>query len=338
MSTDIELVQTALVEFDRVAAGLAQLEKNYAGVVYDVEEPRGLEHAKAARVALRTPRYEVERIRKSAKAPLLAIGKKLDTEAARITSEIMKLEDPIDQQIKTEEWRKGAEKQAAIAAEARRQADIQTRIAAIRNRASIGTASSAQIDQERADLANLPIDESFAEFQQQATDAKGATLNTLEQLHAAAVAREAEAERIKAERVELARLRAEQEQRDVAERARLAEEDRLARAQRDAANAQQEAANRAERERIAEESRLAREAQAAETERLARERAAFERQLAETRAAQDAVDAKAREEARLASIKKPADAEIIRVLAEHYRVPQAKVKQWLGAMKVKEAA
>lgn len=58
MATDIEQVQTALTEFDRVGAGLAQLAKNYSGVLYDVETPQGLAHAKAARLALRTPRYE----------------------------------------------------------------------------------------------------------------------------------------------------------------------------------------------------------------------------------------------------------------------------------------
>src|ERR1017187_7000203 len=114
MATDIELVSTALADFDKVAAGLAILEKNYKGILYDVETSSGMAMAKASRVALRNPRYEIERIRKSVKAPLISIGKKLDGEAARITAEILKLEDPIQEQIKNEEERIERERQAAI--------------------------------------------------------------------------------------------------------------------------------------------------------------------------------------------------------------------------------
>ncbi len=109
MNTDLQIIERALVEFSAVEAGLAVLRNDYANVVYDVATTAGMNDAKAARVALREPRYEIERIRKSAKAPLLALGKKLDSDAARITAEIEKLEGPIDAQIKAEEGRKEAD-------------------------------------------------------------------------------------------------------------------------------------------------------------------------------------------------------------------------------------
>ena len=133
MTTDIETVTTALADFDRVAAGLAALTKNYAGVLYDVQTTSGMEAAKLARATVRKPRYEIETIRKGAKAPLLAIGKRLDSEAARITVELMKLEDPIDAQIKAEEGRKEREKAERAAAETARVQGIHARIDALRS-------------------------------------------------------------------------------------------------------------------------------------------------------------------------------------------------------------
>ena len=115
MSTELTEVTKAVAEFDRVGAGLAELRKQYGNVVYDVTTTAGMNDAKVARAAIREPRYEIERIRKAAKAPILALGKKLDTEAARITSELEKLERPIDGAIKAEEDRKEAEKQAVHA-------------------------------------------------------------------------------------------------------------------------------------------------------------------------------------------------------------------------------
>lgn len=113
MSTELTEVTKAVAEFDRVALGLASLREKYGSVVYDVATTAGMTDAKAARLAIREPRYEIERIRKAAKAPILALGKKLDSEAAQITGELEKLEAPIDGAIKAEEERKEREKNAA---------------------------------------------------------------------------------------------------------------------------------------------------------------------------------------------------------------------------------
>jgi cation transport ATPase len=79
-----------------------------------------MEAAKAARAEIREPRFAVEKVRKAAKAPLLAIGRRIDAEAVRITEAILAIEEPIDGQIKAEEARKVAEREAKRAAEVER--------------------------------------------------------------------------------------------------------------------------------------------------------------------------------------------------------------------------
>ena len=315
MNTDIEIVTGALAEFDRVDSGLASLSATYASVVFDVATSKGMDAAKAARAAIREPRYQVEKVRKGAKAPLLAIGKKIDSEAARITARLLELEDPIDLQIKTEESRKEAERQAKIEAERLRVANIQERIAEIRGAVTAAANSpSALILEHRGDIERMTIDESFAELQASAEAAKAETMAALDDLHAKALAREEESRRIVAERAELERLRREDAERqaaaeaerrreqaeidahNAAERARLAEEDRAARAAREA------------------EAAAHREVMAAEQARLAAERAEIERQRAPVPPP---------------PMQPPTSDEIVAVLAAHYGVSLAVVRVWL---------
>lgn len=314
MSTELTEVSQAVAEFDRVAAGLAELESKYKGVVYDVTTTKGMKEAVEARRAIRTPRLEVERIRKAAKAPILALGRKLDTEAARITKELEELECPISDQITTEEARKDRERQEKVEAEMRRVQRLQERVAELRGNRMLSTQSgSATIAQHLLDLEALPVDDSFEEFRQQAEDAKAAGLSWLRELHSAALAHEAEQERIRQEREELKRLREEQALREAQERARIAEEERRAKAEREAEIArqaeqarqrrEQEERDRAARQEIVDaENERVRAEQEAERERLAEaarklaaEQAEIERKAREQREAQEA------EERRIAS-------------------------------------
>ncbi|SPU49870.1 Uncharacterised protein [Bordetella trematum] len=56
-------------QYSPIEAGLAKLREQFAGVVFDVTTTKGLEDAKAARQAIRAPRYELEKARKALKAP-----------------------------------------------------------------------------------------------------------------------------------------------------------------------------------------------------------------------------------------------------------------------------
>lgn len=281
-ATNIEQVRGALVAFDRVAAGLSELKDRFGGVVYDVRTTEGLETAREARRALREPRYEVERIRKDAKKPLLELGKQIDGEAKRITDAILAIEDPIDAQIRGEEQRREAERQAKVEAERKRVEAIRRRIDAIRGiPPALALSSSNQIALRMKEIAELLIDDSFAEFVEEATRVRHEAYTTMQRMHEAAQQQEAEAARIAAERAELERLRAEQAERDRVEHERREAE---AKAERERL-----AAERAEldRQRAEQEARLRAEREAFEAERAAA-KAAAEAELAEARAAEEA--------------------------------------------------
>lgn len=332
---DIDLVSKALADFNAVEAGLQMLREQFSGVVFDVATTKGMDDAKQARLTLREPRYEVERIRKAAKAPLLALGKKLDADAQRITAEIEKLEGPIDRQIKNEEERKEREKQARIAAEAARVQAIQERITELRAVVSLRFGDDAALVLDHiGDIERIEVDASFAEFQDTAADAKAASLARLREIHAGIVEREAERARIAAERAELARLRTEQVERERVERLRLAEEERAAKTARDAEAAAQAEALRLEREALAAEQREQQKAVDAENARLAAERAELARQQEELRKAQEPPPPPKAPAGAKRRPQRPTDAEIVNAVATAFGVTKQTAAGWLAEMKL----
>lgn len=343
MSAELQQVTTAVVEFDKIAAGLAELKSRYAGIVFDVTIPNGMEAAKSARQALRKPRYEIEQIRKNAKAPILALGKKLDSEAARITAEIMTIEGPIDQQIKNEEERKERERQEKIEAEHKRVEDIQNHIYYIRGLPLKGSGkTSVHAMAVLAEAEAIEIGEEFSEFADEARNALTSALAALKGIVTERQAFEAEQERIRLEREELARLRAEQKKRDDAERARLAEEERIAKAARD----EEFRKAREERARLDTEAKVIRDAEAAkqaeelrlqreEQDRIQREReAAWDAQQAELQRQQEEIKRQKEElekaqEPIVLETSRPTDDEIIGLIASHWSVDEHIAIDWI---------
>lgn len=359
MSTELQEVQTAVAEFDKVAAVIAALKEKYGGVVYNVREPKEMEAAKEARAAIREPRYLIEHARKGGKAKLLKLGKDLDSRAEKITEEILAIEEPIDQQIKLEEQRKDREKQAKIEAELKRTEAIKERINEIRGAVEACTRYNSKaelIAQHIEDIQRIDIDESFAEFQQEASDTKTATLARLYDAHTNALAREEEKRKADEAQAELAKLRAEAAAREAKERAEREERERQERLKREAeekaAREKREAEEKAAREKLAaeqaERARLQKIEQDridAENRKLAAERAEFERQQEEARrkAAEEErqrqiaaeAERKRKEEAeRLAKKAKfPGEKIIVDTLMEHFGVPEAVVKNWLSQLR-----
>jgi colicin import membrane protein len=339
MSTELETVSKALTDINAVSTGIADLKSQYGGVVYEVVTTVGMEEAKAARLAIRTPRYEVERIRKAAKAPLLALGKKLDAEAARIETELLKIEGPIDQQIKVEEARKETERQAKIDAEIKRVADLQERVSELRGNQMLSASSGSQcISEHIAELEKIVVDASFEEFEAQALDAKEAGIARLRALYAGAVAHEIEQARIKEERQELARLREAQAQRDAeAKAARDAEAAQHA-AKMKKEREEHEATAKAERQRIADENEAAKKIRDAEAAKLATERVELAGQQEVLRKAQE--PPKPAITKRGVAVKPPSASELIDVLAKHYKAHPDAIIDWLqqaGFAQVKAA-
>lgn len=336
-NSNIVLIQNALGHFDKVAAGISALRHEYGGVVYEVVTTEGLEAAKRARLAIRTPRYEIERVRKEAKAPILALGKQLDAEASRITAELETIENPIDQQIKTEEARKEAERVAKVNFELARMASIHEKIAAIRSYVTAAAGAPSDVVQSYlAHVESLTItEEVFQEFALQAIDARLAVKQQLTELLAAAAAAEAEKARLAAERAELAKLRAEQVLREAEERKAREERERAEAEQRAAENAlrlaEQEAKFEELRQRKAAldaEAAAQREAARAEDDRLAKQREELARREAEFHARTAPVSPpKTRR-------KRPSDEEIVGVVAQHYGVSAEVARMWLSELRI----
>jgi len=358
--TVVERAQKALV-IKQTEDDLKALAAKTADIT-TITNADGRQQVHAAYMVLKNERIDIQKRGKEARDEATKFSKAVIAEEDRIIGIISPEEDRL--QKLRDDWddAREAEKQAKIAAEQRRVADLQERVAELRaNRMLSPTLGSDLIAEHISDLEGSAVDDSFEDFREQAELAKADGLKWLRDLHAAAVAHEAEQARIKAEREELARLRSEQAERDrlaeierkaladkqaaeaAAERARIAEEERQAKAARDAESAKhaeelrvmrvaQQQAAEAERKRIAEEEASAKALRDAEAKKLADERAEFERQQAEARRVKEEQERVQREQARLASIKKPADDELLGVLAKHYNVPATKVVEWILAM------
>ena len=225
-------VESALTEFESVNAGLAALAERYpVDAVIDVTTGKGMVEAVAHRAAWRDPRLAVERIRKQAKAPVIALGKDIDARAAWITEQLLIGEVPMDRQIKAEEARKEAIKQERINAEFGRVSAIQEAIAEIGMVAMAAAGKSSAhiaelIESQRAEVLSLGV---FQEMLPQAQAAQNACLVKLDLLHKAALHTESEAAKLAAERAELEALRkaaAEQKAKDDA--AAKVEQERVA--------------------------------------------------------------------------------------------------------------
>lgn len=333
-----------------LALGLSDIEKTLAELaskstsITAITNKDGYEQCKASRIALKNQRVEIEKRGKQAREDAQAFSKAVIAEEKRLIgiiepeeSRLQALQGAYDAAIE-------AEKEAKVKAEIARVAAIDARIETIRNWPAQYSGKPSSLVEQQVRVANGYVIDAF--FEEKAEIAQAA-LDTARLALAGILAErkthEAEQERIKAERAELEALRAAQAKRDAEERARIAEEERQAKAARDAEAAKQAAELKQQREeqaalalaerlRIADEEAAAKAVRDAEAKKLAAERAEFERQQAEARKAKEEEDRVKREQARLASVQKPSDDEILGVLAKHYSVPVAKAAEWILAI------
>lgn len=292
--TDLAKVDGALVEFDKVEAGLAELEGTYKGIVFEkLETTAGMKTAVAARAAVRDPRIAVEKVRQEAKAPLTALGKSLDARARQIKERLVALEEPIDAQIKAEEERKAAAKRAAEEAESNRIAAAHASINDIR-KFSVDVAEGGFTSGQIADLArhvgSMVLAEAvFAEFLVNAQLAQVETASALAKQATAAKDAEARAEQEEADRRELEALRAAQADREKREAAEATERKRKQEEEDAKRRAAQQEEDRKRQERIA--------AEEAELERGRQELARQQNELAaRQKAEREATERREREE------------------------------------------
>ncbi|SOY56809.1 hypothetical protein [Cupriavidus taiwanensis] len=348
--------------YDKLSAAKAAADS----AEFDITTTAGMEVAKKHRAVFRDEfRLAIEAARTERKAPILEIGRLIDSKAKEINAEVAPYEKRFDDAIKGEEQRKASEKAAKEAAERERVAGIRARIAKLQQLPV--DCVGLDVEQIAAKLRAVEaavIDDAFAEFKGEAELARDGVVEKLSAMHRAAVAAAEEAQRLAAERAELDRRQREEEERLAAERS--AQDARL-KAERE----QQERELAEQRAKQAEADRIAREAREAEEARLAEQRAELQRQQdeinaaraeqerkereareaaeAEARAKREADEAAARAEAERIQAEKdaaederirrervqfelngPEASEIVFVIAAHYMVDQETALNWMN--------
>lgn len=381
----------AMSIIDPIERVLEEARSKYTNVVFDLTTTKGDKEARRARADIVSIRTSADKAYAEWNKPILAEQRLAREKVAYIKEEVEKLERPIDEQIKADEARREAERQAKAAAEAARVKVIRDRIAVI---AGLPTAvvdmSSQEIADVICDLKAAPLtEERFAEFLQEAVDLVGQMLEKLEALRESAHSREerelaiavaqqqleeerraqevaaaAERERLAAEAaaIEEARRRqeeasrtaqilAEEQARRIAEKAARDAADAAAqlKAQQDAFAAEREEAERVLREEQ-ERVRIEREAirkEREEQESAARAAAAPSPAPAEVTARQNDVAASEPEETPAEAPAKqepvarqpsgrPADRELVRVIANTYSVDEITAFCWLKSINHEE--
>lgn len=206
------ILSVALVELNKVDAGIAELANRYGGIAFDVTTTKGMEEAKKARLAVREPRYAVERIRKEQASLIRAAQTALNSEAERITNALRAIEDPIDAQIKAEEERKQREKEEAERKERMRVEAIRIAINSIVATPAVVSSeswSAEEIQTEIDALHGMQIDlDGYQEFTAEAQHARQEAVSKLIALRDREIARAESAAQLAEQQRQIAELNA----------------------------------------------------------------------------------------------------------------------------------
>lgn len=294
-----------------------------------VIDPAGREQAHRQGMVMRTRRTTIRKVGKEARDDATKFTKSVIEEENRLVgiieteeARILGLRDEFDAKL-------AAERAERERKEAERKAALQAKVDAIRNiPLGMAGATSAQIATEIAALRDFaPADAEFFDYAAKATEAANAAIVALMALHDTVAAKESADAAAEAERVEAARVAAEQE----VERQRLAD---IARQEAEIA-----AAARAEEHRLAAAALAEQQAAAAEQQRIfaeqqaafaAQQRAAADQLAADRAALQAEADA-------LAAAKARADAEKLAAKEEAAAVERAAAQAVIDAAAMAEA-
>lgn len=309
---------TTVPVYTQTARDLAELESELKGLVINVETKAGMKEAKAVVQRLVKCRTTLEAVRKTANEDLIKAKSNNDEEAKRIKARIVALEEPIRLQVEKKEAEEAAIQLAKDEANQLRIEKLTGAIQTIRDTpASVQGQPSAIINGALARVRDTVIEEAeFAEYYQQAIDARDAVAGRLTTMLHDQKAHEAEQAQIRADRLRLEELEHQAEAQRILDATRAAAEraeaDRMAQVERDRV-ADEERAQRAEEQaRLDEIARIEREEQdriraeqeatlQAERDRQAAEQRKLDEQAAKLKREQQAAKAEA-ERVRLASL------------------------------------
>ena len=224
--------ENVLAHFSEFERSLAKFRDDYGSRVYDLSDPGQDKAARSDRLTVGKVIAALDRKHKELKEPLLSATRLVDGRRKAIKDQLLEVQDHIKMQIEAHEQRE----QDRIAA-------IHACIGNIRELADFSESPDSDTISKRLTCARaVALDDSWQEFRADAALARTEVIEALEALLA-------ERQKAEAEAAELARLRAEAEAKERAER-----EERIAReaaeaAKREAEELAQREAARVEREK-----------------------------------------------------------------------------------------
>jgi len=191
---DLENPTKDITEFSKTDAGLAELTERYSAVP-DAGTADGYDFIKGATRELTGLRSKIEKARKSWKAPFLDAGKKIDSEAKRITSVLEGLEKPYKEAKAVHDNKVALEKE-------RRIRELTAKIDAIKNTVNTSRGKpSIEIQAALSEVQAIDALEGFFDLTDLAIDARLETMEILEQM----LSQQISAENIARENAELKR-------------------------------------------------------------------------------------------------------------------------------------
>jgi hypothetical protein len=220
----------AAPDFSEFREGMLAMFKAAHNVVFDLRTIKGDEAARKLRRQLVSSRTAIERRRTERnaddRASIAARISQRDEAAAKLVEIVRSLEGPLDEQIRSDEERRAAEKRVRDAAEKARSDALQQRILDI-SQVAINAVdlTSGEIREKIALVERVAITpDAFEEMLAAAATVKADTLAKLVQLLERAQRNEAEKAEAERNRLELARLQAAERERQAAEKLRQQQE------------------------------------------------------------------------------------------------------------------
>ena len=226
----VSIKDATLARFTATETALRKLAERYSRVAFNVQTPKGLAEAKAARNELREQgRYAVQRIEKVVKDDVNDLKRIMASEAARLIAIVKPVEDAVDAQIKAREEALAAEKAERERIEAERVARHHTNLTTLRSYVAQGKGkTSDQLTKAAAAVSAIGLDpEAWEEFHDQAVNVRAQVHEELSRMAAEAKVREderAEAERLRAENMRILAAQKAEADRIAAERAEIERE------------------------------------------------------------------------------------------------------------------
>ena len=251
-------------EYNETAAKLAQLQEEYGSEVPQCDTKQGYERSKKIASDCRAIRVALENKRKEIKAPALAFGKMIDSEAKLIKAELEAIEVPhlnAYREVDEEKKRKKAEFEQKLFD--LKKPSVLNQLIQLHAQAIEKEAEQARIEAERLELEKLRREQAERE-EQERQDRLKAELEQREKEIAeqARIEAEQKAEREKQQAIENAE-RLEREKQEAIERAELEAKQAAERAEQEKQQAIEQEKERQRQEQI----RLEQEAKAREEDK-----------------------------------------------------------------------